>query len=1158
LDEHPAITVGIYQGGWPPFEEWNGGAPRGLALDYLNEATARLGVELRFRSFDSWGPLLQAACDGDIDLIMNVSITAERTECLIFTQQYAQTLVAVVARLDDPRPVESTHLGGLHIVTERDFATADAARSRYPNGIHQHVDDTLAALHAVSDDTADVYVGNAYVATHLIQSEDLPWIGLIRTSDLSSGSLHFGVPNKNRPLASALNTAMQAIPDARRNSIELRWLPELHWTSEAGALLNAAEQVALKNTLNFASPPQLAPLFFLDDNDQPMGLLAEYLGRFEELGARFAIAPQSSWRDARAAMRNQQANASITVIDPSRPLPGWTYSQPIASIPNVIVIRSDTRESIIALRDLSQQTIAVSDPERLIPLISAFVSGARFVEADDTQQGMELVRQRKADAYIGNLAVVDALVRDRFAGSLRVSAPVDIEDRFVFAAREPYADAVTAFNRMLASIPQREREAMRGDWLSFEYYNEVDWARMLRWIIPILAILISILILQAWSNRRLRREMDARKALESRFAEVTSHLPAVIYQTTRSVAGEYGFPYVAGDLKALFGIANSEAMASAESLLSRVHHEDKPRLFEAIRQSMEQVTPLDIEFRALSDRGWRWVRSASKPYSHDGGHGYWTGYWIDVTDQYNQRRDLLAAKSAAEEATRAKANFLATMSHEIRTPMSGVIGMLEMLSYTPLDQEQRKIVGTIDESAQMLKQILDDILDFSKMEAGALTLESSPLSLRSIVDGVARMLAPLSSSKGLHVDSQFDFRIAEFHLGDDVRLRQVLFNLVSNAIKFTEAGHVDLQLTLHKATERDQTIRLSVTDTGIGISDERQANLFKPFAQADASTTRRYGGTGLGLSICQRIVSQMGGSISLQSALGQGTTVLVELTLPISESEAEAQQERGRHAVLRENIGGTLGRILIAEDHPTNRVLMAWYMQQLSLDFDMVENGQEALGALDSGRYDLLITDCLMPLMSGYELASEVRRRERELGTRRLPILAITANVYRGEIDRCRAAGMDAYLAKPVSLDAIAVALGKLRDGGPSDSRAEAGIENFSDDISDVLSEVARRYGSQATARIMLESLVDTTRVDIDQLVELADNDLKGKATLLHRIAGALSTIGRSSLAARAQQLERSFSSASPAGQDELEGFVGQLEALLRSIAADINPAKKS
>ncbi|HYW57433.1 MAG TPA: ATP-binding protein [Polaromonas sp.] len=409
---------------------------------------------------------------------------------------------------------------------------------------------------------------------------------------------------------------------------------------------------------------------------------------------------------------------------------------------------------------------------------------------------------------------------------------------------------------------------------------------------------------------------------------------------------------------------------------------------------------------------------------------------LEIRARHLADQALVAARDAAElsrreadAANHAKSTFLATMSHEIRTPMNGVLGMLELLSLTALDKSQHATLKIIRDSGKSLVRIIDDILDFSKMEADKLSVHAEVVSLQELMKDFHDIYAVAASSKGVLITSHFDPAISPAVQVDPLRLRQILSNLVSNAIKFTPRGEVRISADIVDRKNGEERIRFSVKDTGIGISEEHQQLLFQPFAQADLSITRRYGGTGLGLAICQRLASLMGGSIQMFSQPGVGTTMVLELSLPIADPASLVPAESGANqrntftdAATRRKAPetsvaeaeGTL--VLLVDDHPTNRSLLTRQLNLLGYASESANNGVEALGLWNSGRFSLILTDCNMPEMDGYELARTVRRLEAVRGSTRCPIVACTANALGGEAEVCQEAGMDDYLVKPVEL----------------------------------------------------------------------------------------------------------------------------------------------
>lgn len=509
------------------------------------------------------------------------------------------------------------------------------------------------------------------------------------------------------------------------------------------------------------------------------------------------------------------------------------------------------------------------------------------------------------------------------------------------------------------------------------------------------------------------QDVTVLKDAVDRLREVTENIPVAVYQYSLAPDGQQSAPFFSHAVQAICGLTAEAVMADVQVLFALIHPDDQALMAESIAQSAQTGELWSIDYRVFhkSTGALVWVHGESRPKRMPDGRIVWNGYMADVTVPKQVSAELEKAKQAAEVANRAKSDFLANMSHEIRTPMNGVIGMTDLALETELTSEQRDYLSIVKSSSESLLTVINDILDFSKIEAGKLQIEKIPFNLGSTVGDMLRALAMRAHAKGLELVCDIDADVPMAVVGDPGRLRQILINLIGNAIKFTEHGEVVLRVQLASVALERYEVSFTVADTGIGIQASKLKSIFEAFTQEDSTITRRYGGTGLGLSISARLVEALGGRIEVSSEVGVGSSFQFSLGL-----ERDLQSKETSSSRYLANL-----RVLVVDDNAVNRTVVVRALQSMDAQATALASGEEALALVqaeaEQGRtFDLVVLDANMPGMDGFSTAERLLTLP---SGQDVPLVMLSSAGFKGDAQRSRDVGFAAYLSKPFTRDEL-------------------------------------------------------------------------------------------------------------------------------------------
>jgi len=913
-----------------------------------------------------------------------------------------------------------------------------------------------------------------------------------------------------------------------------------------------------------ANDPAWAPIDFDGPDGMPTGLAAELMSLVaERLDLNVEYVKGQTFLQAYDAAKNRGVDLLLTSTRDAERERYFSFTAPFLTYRSVIVVRDDVPfvPDVTALLD---KTFAlVTGYTETAALVERY-PGLKVVPATDAGEALEAVALGKADATVGNIAVLHYKLRELGLANLKVAAPTDDQDRRVyFAVRDDWPELVSILNKGLATITPEERQRILDRWINVEFERGLDPATVWRRTGQALGgAAVAAMFLFVYL-RRLRREIAERRQLQQELAEARQHvvdmaqgLPGVVYQSIVRSDGSGEVVFGREAYYNLLGLDHGDSRLDWDTLSTVVLEEDRARLKETMTHAVKTLGLLAVDFRVRGDNGPRWIHIEAIPKrSNDPAvAGIWNGYAVDITERKRLEADLAASQEAANAANRAKSEFLANMSHEIRTPMNAIIGLSHLTLKTDLNHRQRDYLTKISGAAQSLLRIVNDVLDVSKIEAGQLQLEHIRFNVHTIFDDLISIVGHRLAEKGLELRMDVGSELPAHLVGDPLRLSQVLLNLTNNAVKFTPRGFVAVHARVVDNAGDDVRVRFAIEDSGVGLTQEQAARLFRPFVQADSSTTRQFGGTGLGLSISKRLVELMGGEIGVESTPGRGSTFW--FTVRLKRAPQAEQAPVAVSAAPAANLHGA--RILLAEDNPINQQVAVELLQGAGASVEVAANGREALDMVRAKGYDVVLMDLQMPVMDGLQATRAIRDIPRFA---QLPIIAMTASVMSGDRDRCLEAGMNDHISKPVSIEQLMGTLSRWLPDRPAAAPAAppappgdaAGTAELPGELDGFQVEegIKRVGGDRALYRRLLLQFHDhSARAGSEIRAALAAGDRARAKAEAHTLKGVAGTLSARELYAAAQALETALRKNAASVEAEAEAVVAAHDRVMRALSA--------
>lgn len=1030
ISKNPIIKVGVDEN-WPPFDFVDvSNKHQGIASEYLSFIAASTGLNFEIHS-NKWKNIINKIQKKELDILACAANTEERRAYINFTEPYANVDIVVVSKknlslknFDDIR--------NYTVAVPKSNFVHENLKKRFPKIKFKFVDSNEQALIAVSYGDADIYVGNLPVVTYFIDKYFLTNLEVKFKADFEAAKLSIAVLKEHEILQSILQKGLDNISFEEKEKINKRWVFKFKKEQDRkteGLSLSPEELnwISENKEIKIGGDGFWHPYSYYDEDGNYVGIIPDIVALIKKKsGLNFKYVYTKTWSETLSLMKEKKIDAIDAISYTKKRSEFLNFSLKYYGTDIVILGKKEDAKYINSIEKIiNKYKVATVRDYVIAEIIKKDYPGIDgFREYDSAEDGLKALASNQVDYFILDIPSFDYYSKKYSLSNIKILGPTGYNFDYGFGVYKENKYLLSIINKILRDIPKEEIDKIYRKWVKIDYEDRIDYE--LIWQIVFIALLI--LLGTLYWNRRLQNEISEKEKVQKKLSHSNDFINAIMNSQADIIVVSNGV----------------EINQVNQSFLSFFKYENLDEFKKDYRCICDLFDTTDEENYLVPKKDGRiWIdKILDNPNSvhkakiiieneefifkvaasriENKSH-LKTAVFHNITELENLHKDLVNAKNKALVAAKHKSEFLANMSHEIRTPMNSIIGFTEILEKEISDPVQKDYLNSIKKGGNSLLRIINDILDLSKIEAGKLEIKNESIDLRNLISELESIFHSKIVSKNINFIIEVDSSIPNFIIIDSVRIRQILFNLIGNAIKFTEEG--DIKLKVHNIYKDDIKSKIdlimSVEDSGIGIDDNHLKRIFNAFEQSDQDSTK-YGGTGLGLSICSKLVQMMNGKIEVQSKKGVGSTFSFKLSdIPVSSLGEEIVSQKLDYS----NITFQKATLLVVDDVKENRKLVEASLKGFDFKIIMAENGEEALERLKNVKVDLILMDLRMPVLDGYKATVSIKNDEK---LKEIPVIALTASVMGKDLKKVKKYGFDGYLRKPVILDDLIEEISKF------------------------------------------------------------------------------------------------------------------------------------